>query len=132
MMDIKTILDKTSSLRILVVDDEQIIREPMCEFMKKFFAEVVCAENGEDALKKYHESGPFEVIFTDVRMPKMTGWELIQKIKSVNTPLFIAVASGEASDVNKNTDDYDMFIDKPIHFNTMLEMLTIMVETKLS
>lgn len=131
-MDIKTILDKTSSLRILVVDDEQIIREPMCEFMKKFFAEVVCAENGEDALKKYHENGPFEVIFTDVRMPKMTGLELIQKIKSVSTPLFIAVASGEASDVNKNTDDYDMFIDKPIHFNTMLEMLTIMVETKLS
>lgn len=130
MLDVKAIKEKVSSLRILVVDDEELIRIPMGDFMERFFGEVVCAEDGEDALNKFNEFGPFDMVFTDIRMPKMTGWELIKELRLVDDKLFIAVTSGDPDDVENNSIYCDVVMEKPASFNNILEMLSKMVESK--
>lgn len=130
MLDVKTIKEKVSSLRILVVDDEELIRVPMGDFMERFFGEVVCAEDGEDALNKFKEFGPFDMVFTDIRMPKMTGWELIKELRPMDEKLFIAVTSGDPEDTKDGLLYCDLVMEKPASFENILEMLSKMVECK--
>lgn len=130
MLDVKTIKEKVSSLRILVVDDEELIRVPMGDFMERFFGEVVCAEDGEDALNKFNEFGPFDMLFTDIRMPKMTGWELIKVLRPMDENLFIAVTSGDPEDTKEGLSYCDIVIEKPASFEDILKMLSKVVESK--
>ncbi|MEP0822697.1 MAG: response regulator, partial [Ignavibacterium sp.] len=56
------------AVRILIVDDEQIIRESLLFVLRKEGYEVEEAANGRDALKK-HEQKAFDIIITDIEMP---------------------------------------------------------------
>lgn len=130
MGDIKQIKEKASSLRILVVDDEELIRLLMCNFMERLFGEVVSAVNGQDALEKFNRYGPFDMVLTDIRMPKMGGWELIKELRNIDQKLFIAVMSGDTEEAEDDLKNSDVFVEKPVGFDKILEMLSNMLEKK--
>ncbi|HEX9829727.1 MAG TPA: response regulator, partial [Bacteroidota bacterium] len=65
--------------RILVVDDEQIIRESLEFILKKEGYTVEEASNGREALEK-QSAQPFDVIITDIEMPEMRGIDLMGEI----------------------------------------------------
>ncbi|OFZ18808.1 MAG: Fis family transcriptional regulator [Bdellovibrionales bacterium RBG_16_40_8] len=67
--------------RILVVDDEESIREFLEIMLRKEGYEITCAENGEQALDIFKKKS-FEMVISDLQMPKMTGLELLQQIKN--------------------------------------------------
>ena len=67
--------------RILVVDDNPSIRGPLCFLLEDEGYEVDVAENGEEALQKIKEKLPV-VVFLDVMMPKLNGYEVCKIIKS--------------------------------------------------
>lgn len=130
MHDIKIIKEKLAPLRILVVDDEELIRVFMSNFMERLFGEVVSAEDGQEALKKFKELGPFDMVLTDIRMPKMTGRELIKELRMADEKLFIAVMSGAPEDAEDDLQYSDIFMEKPIGFDNILGMLSKMIEGK--
>ena len=74
---------------ILVVDDDEIIRETLCELLS---AEYVCetAETAEKALAKL-ETETFDVVLTDISMPGLSGLELLGRVlqKYPKTPVII-------------------------------------------
>ena len=65
---------------ILVIDDEESMRLALSEELSRGGHVVECVSNGYDALKKV-QSCSFKLIITDVRMPKMSGLEVLQEIK---------------------------------------------------
>ncbi len=78
---------------ILLVEDDEIIRETTKELLNFLFSSVDTAENGATGLKKYKEK-PYDVVFTDLIMPEMNGIEMITKIKEINPRQTIIVVSG--------------------------------------
>lgn len=130
MYDLMTIKEKVSSLRILVVDDEEAILNGTTVFMKKFFNHVDSAKNGEDALKKFKEEGPYDIILTDVRMPKVTGWELIEALKDIDTEFFSAVMTGSPDVDGAFKDNCDIFMAKPIDINNLKRMMEMVIKKK--
>jgi len=66
-------------MKVLVVDDEKVVREFLEGLLKEFDWQVVTAVSGSEALEKFDES--IEVVVTDRRMPGMLGEEVIRKIK---------------------------------------------------
>ncbi len=66
--------------RILVVDDEESIREFLEIMLKKEGYEVTCAEDGERALDLFKKKS-FDLVISDLQMPKVTGIELLKQIK---------------------------------------------------
>ncbi len=70
-------------MRVLVVDDEQNIRIFFGEYLKNSH-EVDFAENGKEAIEKVF-SKPYDVIFLDIRMPNISGIEVLEQISSRKT-----------------------------------------------
>lgn len=130
MNDLKQIKEKAASLRILIVDDEELIRILMSSFMERLFGEVVSAIDGQDALEKFTQQGPFDMVLTDIRMPKMNGRELIKELRRIDPKLFIAVMSGAPEEAEDDLGNCDVFAEKPVGFDNILQMLSQMLVSK--
>ena len=80
---------------ILIVDDETEMRAALTEAVKREGHSTVSAENGQEALEKFDEE-TFDLVLSDVKMPKMTGEELLREIKSRSpgTPVIMMTAYG--------------------------------------
>ncbi len=68
-------------MRILIVDDEIIIRALLLDVLKSDGHEVDAVANGFDALK-LDKKRPYDIVLSDVHMPQMNGYELLTQLKS--------------------------------------------------
>jgi len=71
---------KPSAIRLLLVDDDDQVRSALSRYLSRAGYDVVQAEGGEAALRRLESDGPFEAVLSDIRMPGMTGVELLPKI----------------------------------------------------
>ncbi len=104
-----------SNLRILFVDDEAPIREVMRIELPRMGHDVTVCEDGESALKAL-DSNSYDVAVVDLRMPGLTGWDVIDHIKSnvPETEVIIHTGHGNMEDAIKAVRQgaYD-FLQKP-------------------
>lgn len=129
MSEIKEIREKVKSLYILVVDDEDKVRTGTSTFMKKIFKSVDEAENGEVALKMFKDK-KYDVLLTDIKMPKMNGIELINKIRDIDKEVIIVVATGSPEVKGIYLSKTDMFLTKPISIDIIMQMLKMIVQKR--
>ena len=83
-------------MNILVADDELAIRNLVAELLEDEGHVVTLAEDGEDALKKFKQEW-HEIVFSDIRMPKMTGIELLEEIKKLTELTQFIIMTSHAS-----------------------------------
>lgn len=118
--------------KILVVDDEEIIRESLSFVLKKEGYIVEEAENGKAAYDKIVESS-FDVMITDLEMPGIKGIQLIEEIQklSIQTAVMVITAYGSLdtaiSALRNGASDY---ILKPIEFDEILFKIKKLLEIK--
>ena len=118
--------------RILVVDDEQIIRESLGFVLKKEGYHVEEASNGVEALRK-HEERLFDIIITDIEMPEMRGMELLERVTQRTPQTFVLMITAFASietavqALRRGAFDY---ILKPIEFDDLLHKVRKLIEHK--
>jgi two-component system response regulator CpxR len=67
---------------VLVVDDDDSIREVLSEVLRDEGYGVVCASNGEQALSELRNHGHPDLMLLDLMMPVMSGWELLEVLQS--------------------------------------------------
>ncbi len=67
---------------VLVVDDDDSIREVLAEVLREEGYDVSCAGNGEQALTELREHGNPDLMLLDLMMPVMSGWELLELLQS--------------------------------------------------
>jgi response regulator RpfG family c-di-GMP phosphodiesterase len=82
---------------ILIVDDEQVIRDLMTDILTNEGYEVESAFNGKDALKRLQKPNDFVLLFTDIMMPEMDGIELIREARQVTPNVIPIVMTGYAT-----------------------------------
>ncbi|MDH4943596.1 response regulator [Sulfurimonas sp. C5] len=119
-------LKKYASLcSVLYVEDDKYTREKTETFLKKFFNDIVVAQDGEDALEKY-KSRDYDIIITDLFLPQIDGLELISFIKEKNNEQHVVVTSAYVDSeilmklVNLNIDK---FVEKPFKNKQFLFVL---------
>ena len=102
-------------IKILVVDDEALMRKLVKDFLAKKDYEVVEAENGEVALDKFYADPSISLIILDVMMPKLNGWEVCKEIRATSKiPIIMLTAkSTEADELLGFELGVDEYIAKP-------------------
>jgi two-component system, cell cycle sensor histidine kinase and response regulator CckA len=102
-----------SANRILVVDDEEAIRDVTRRILTRGGYEVIAASGGEEALSLIaHEGEQVDLLLTDVIMPRMSGKELAERFTSLRTDARVLYMSGY-TDRLIGLDAVDTLLEKP-------------------
>ena len=124
----------TQSPRILIADDNAANRELLEAYLATIDCEVELAVDGQDTLDKVASFGP-DLVLLDVMMPKLSGFEVCQKIKedtsTAKTMILMVTALNELGDIERavkaGTDD---FLSKPVNKIELLKRVEIMIRLK--
>jgi len=111
--------------KVLVVDDEDFVRELLSEILEIEGCQVHCASSGAQALEIFATT-TFDCIFTDVGMPGMSGWELAQAIRTKNQSIPIAVVTGWGEAVGSTEQKaagVDWVVAKPFTADRIVELV---------
>ena len=81
------------SARILVVDDEKVIREILCEFLALEGYVVRGVEDGQKALTELRLR-PYDIVISDLKMPKVSGLELLERVTSEKLDVLTVIMTG--------------------------------------
>ncbi|HOC59446.1 MAG TPA: sigma-54 dependent transcriptional regulator [Smithellaceae bacterium] len=107
--------------KLLIVDDDPSMRMALYESLSSCGYDVVTAENGIDALEKFRQ-GLFAGVVTDMRMPKMTGMDVLKGVKKISpqTPVILITAYGTVSTaVEAMKEGASEFIMKPFSLDDL-------------
>jgi CheY-like chemotaxis protein len=131
-------MENVKEVEILLVEDNPIDREITLGVLKKhnFANKIDVVEDGEEALKYISDIGNMQgnnddklrIILLDLRLPKVDGLEVLQKIKSdsrtKNIPVVILTSSAEEFDIVKGYNlGVDNYILKPVNFIKMINAI---------
>jgi PAS domain S-box-containing protein len=114
------------SERILVVEDNEDLLEVTSAMLTTFGYEVLCAQNGAEAIQILESGQEFDLLFSDVVMPNgMSGVELARELRRRNKSVKILLTSGHAGDVLERHQAAGEFpiIDKPFRLSDLVRRL---------
>lgn len=86
--------------KILLVEDDPFLIEIYSKKLKEEGFEIEVAQDGEKALEKLDEK-KFDLILLDIVLPRISGWEVLEKIKDKGLKVFILSNLGQKSEVEK-------------------------------
>ena len=118
--------------RILVIDDERSIRNALKEILEYEKYEIDLAEDGQEGLDLLQKN-EYDLILSDIKMPKMDGIDLLHKVKSENPDQSFILITGhgdvETAVMAIQKGAYD-FIQKPLDLNRLLITVKNALENK--
>jgi len=117
--------------RILLVEDVEINREIVLALLEPTKLEIDCAENGAQAVRMFGEAPrKYEMIFMDIQMPEMDGYEATRKIRSLDAqeaktiPIVAMTANVFREDIERCLDaGMNSHVGKPVDFDEVLNSL---------
>jgi len=122
----KKLLSELSDLNVLYVEDEPLSREMVSLMLKNFFKNLDVAKDGEEALEKFKKNR-YDIIITDMSMPKLNGFTLTKEIRKLNEETSIIFLSG-SNDIEALLQSINLGIDgyllKPINLEQFIQVLT--------
>ena len=116
---------KVAETSVLVVDDEDFVRDLLKDILECEGCEVYVAANGTEALEIFGKTH-VDCIFTDIGMPGMSGWELAQAIREKNQAIPIAVITGWGEAVGSHEQKQagvDWVVAKPFTADRICELV---------
>ena len=110
--------------KVMVVEDDHLIREAIAEALDEEGFEVVEAANGREALEKLHHEGA-SLVLLDLMMPVMDGWQFrqaqVQNETLASIPVIVVSAAGRD---RIERIDADAYLSKPIDLEELLRYVT--------
>lgn len=118
MIDLKQLKLLAESLDVLYVEDDKDIQETVLGYIQKVFHSVVVANDGAEGLEFYKKQ-TFDIVITDLSMPRMDGLEMVRKIREINSEqaVLITTAYTDATHMNAAISiGIDGYIVKPFDY----------------
>ncbi len=116
-----------TNITLLIVDDEVEFATTLAERMELRGITTQTANNGKDALEMVHSSPP-DIVILDLKMPDMSGLDVLQRIKAIHPAIEVIMLTGHGSTASgiegmeKGAFDYIM---KPVDLTELLEKIRL-------
>jgi PAS domain S-box-containing protein len=126
------IIAKGLVAQILVIDDEETVRDVLFKILSQAKHSVTVAENGEEGLRLFKEK-EFDLVLTDLGMPGMSGWEVGRVIKQMSPDTPVGMITGWGMEVDQakiEENGIDFVIPKPFQFNHILKVIEEAIASK--
>ncbi|MDE3087835.1 MAG: response regulator [Chloroflexota bacterium] len=115
----------TQPANILLIDNEPSVRDAFDRLLSLYGHHVATAENGEKGVAAFR-SAPFDVVFTDLGMPGMSGWDVAREIKKINPKALVVLVTGWPIDLNSKKAEetgVDRVVTKPLDMPQVLGLI---------
>ena len=131
--------DFLKDINVLYVEDEDAIRELTASFLSSFVHQIVEAKDGTEGLEvfsKHHNDEDlekFDLIITDINMPKMNGLEMLEEISKINhlIPSIVTTAHNDSAflkqAINQRVRGY---VSKPLNMHNLIDSIVLVSEPK--
>ena len=123
---------KHKKAKILVIEDEKDVAQLLYDILISEGHEVELAPDGNQGLRLF-ESGEFDLVFTDLGMPEMSGWQVAETVKSINKRIPVAVITGwniELQESEMEARGVNFIAHKPFQVNKILKLVQESMEWK--
>jgi CheY-like chemotaxis protein len=120
--------------RIMVIEDDKEMRSLLKDFFEEEGFETDSVSNGVDALRKLAK-GRFDLIITDIRMPGLSGLDILARIKKLQpeTSIIVITAFGSEQVYRRSLErGATAYLEKPIHMNKLRTLIHEMISNKVS
>jgi len=117
---------------ILIVDDEKIVRESLFHWFEEEDYNVDTAEDGETALRKF-DKGKFDLILLDMKMPGMSGLDLLARVKEIDPDIVVILITAFASvptAIKALKDGAYDYVTKPVDPDELAHLVKRALEQK--
>jgi CheY-like chemotaxis protein len=113
------------SPRILVADDDDLLRRFLLTGLRAAGFDVVAAADGSEALDLFHQWGPFDLVLLDEEMPRLSGREVLRRLRSEGETLPALLFSGSLalSDAEQALLGVGPVVQKPCGLEALVEAL---------
>lgn len=110
---------------ILVVEDETLVRMTLVDVLEDAGFKVIEAVHADEALRVLRAVSGIEAVVTDVEMPQgnINGFELARKVRKDRQEIGVLIASGRAAPKPGDLPDEALFIGKPVHPDTLVQLI---------
>ncbi len=125
-----SLIKHTKQFKLLLVEDDDLMRETTLDFLRSFFDDIIVAVDGDDAWDKFQKSD-FDFIITDINLPNMDGLKLISKMREVNEDLPIVILSAHTESkyfIESIRYSVDGYLLKPFDIEHFLYVLSKIVK----
>lgn len=120
-------------MKVLIVDDEELIRNVIKEYCLLDNYEVIEASNGLEAIDKVKENNDIDIIILDVMMPKLDGFSAFKKIREIKIPTIILSARNEEFDKLIGFDlGIDDYVTKPFSPKELMARIKAVLKRSLN
>ena len=121
----KTSFPSVGSSQILIIDDDEDILNLFSDFLKKEGYGVTSFLDPLKALEEIHRRPQrYSIIITDVRMPEISGIELIRRVCKINHGIKVIIISAfELNGEDLSNIRYDNFMEKPVHMHYLAQTI---------
>ncbi|MCB1195604.1 response regulator [bacterium] len=118
------------SANILIVDDEEYLRNALCDILSVEGYTLIAAENGENALKLFNHTR-FDLVLMDLMMPGIDGAETIKIMRSIRPDTKVIIVSGSShaiSDSSIEQNDIQGVIFKPFDIEELISKISYVLD----
>lgn len=117
---------ETSIYRILVIDDEDAVREVLSDMLELEGHSVTQASSGTEGLDILSREY-FNIVFTDLVLPDMDGWKVASRIKEQNSGTKVVLVTGYGSEISQDrTSIVDLVFHKPFQIDALHDALEVL------
>ena len=130
--EVKPVLRQSKRATILVIDDDESVRDLLCDILVEGGHEVESANSGFEGLELFKKKD-FDLVFTDLGMPGMSGWQVSEEIKKISSTTPIALITGwkvQLEESEKRAKGIDFIINKPFQMDQVLSVVQEGIEIK--
>ena len=117
--------ESLKAANILVIEDEPLIRDTIADILSLDGHKVTLAENGEGGLSLFRK-GRYDIVFTDLGMPGLTGWDVTRAIKGHRRDVPVIMVTGWGVGIDQSQVDrngVDGVISKPFSMDKLLDLV---------
>ena len=108
--------------KILIVEDEESVRQALTKIFENYGHKVFAARDGQEGLKVYGQQGDFDIVFTDLSLPGISGWEVAESIKGRDPRMPVVILSGwDIPEGEKRAEKVERVLNKPVKIKDMLK-----------
>jgi YesN/AraC family two-component response regulator len=131
MKEIKELIQYTSKLNLLYVEDDTSTMEASLFLLENFFANITTAIDGKDGLTKF-QNNKIDLIITDINMPYTNGLDMIDEIKKIDKEVKVIIFSANiepkyfTESIKLGVDGYLL---KPIDMSQLIKLLQNIVSS---